>query len=237
MTWTRPDVSASVTNLNLNLIVSFTSLQQTWPMLFTPWRTCKRPPFSSDPADVVASMGLKDAPTSICCKVTDANTSLEFKIEPKMIICNSCSFNIPWRTWTFFSSYRNLKTLTTTQVERKQKNWTLLGQNTRVKRTLQCTDFRLVLAPKIQLVCEENVTTAQNDYSLYSSIDGSNSWSIMRFSLYWPPHEWKSGAPPWTDVRASGRVHVMGQTARLGSWTAVQSPELDALFIFFDHST
>ena len=25
--------------------------------------------------------------------------------------------------------------------------------------------------------------------------------------------------------------------ARLGSWTAVQSPELDALFIFFDHST
>ena len=81
-----------------------------------------------------------------------------------------------------------------------------------MKRTLQCTDFRLVLAPKIQLVCEENVTTAQNDHSLYSSIDGSNSRSIMRFSLYWPPHEWKPGAPPWTDVRASGRVHVMGQT-------------------------
>ena len=53
----------------------------------------------------------------------------------------------------------------------------------RVKRTLQYTDFRLVLAPEIQVVCEENVTTAQNDHSLYSSIDGSNSQSIMRFSL------------------------------------------------------
>ena len=114
MTWTRLDVSASVTNLNLNLVVSFTSLQQTWLMLFTPWRTRKRPPFSSDPADAVTSMGLKDTPTSICCKVTDANTLLEFKIEPKMIICNLCSFNIPWRTWIFFSSYRNLNTLITT---------------------------------------------------------------------------------------------------------------------------
>ena len=69
-----------------------------------------------------------------------------------------------------------------------------------------------VLAPEIQLVCEENVTTAQNDHSLYSSIDGSNSRSIMRFSLCWPQHEWKTGAPPGSDVSASGRIHVMGQT-------------------------
>ena len=68
------------------------------------------------------------------------------------------------------------------------------------------------LAPEIQLVCEENVTTAQNNHSLYSSIDGSNSRSIMRFSLCWPQHEWKPGAPPGSDVSASGRVHVMGQT-------------------------
>ena len=55
-------------------------------------------------------------------------------------------------------------------------------------------------------------TTAQNDHSLYSSIDGSNSRSIRRFSLCWPQHEWKPGAPPGSDVSASGRVHVMGQT-------------------------
>ena len=42
--------------------------------------------------------------------------------------------------------------------------------------------------------------------------DGSNSRSIMRFSLCWPPHEWKPGAPPVSDVSASRRVHVMGQT-------------------------
>ena len=181
----RPDMSASVTNLNLNLIVNLTSLQQTWVMLFTPWRTHKRPPFSIDPADAVSSGGLKDMPTSIWCKVIDANTSLEFKIEPKMINCNLCSFNILWRPWTFFSRYRNLKTPTTIYAEHKQKNWTLLGQNKRVERTLQWTDFRLVLAPKIQLVCKENLTTAQNDNSLYSSIDGSNSqeYYVVQFVL------------------------------------------------------
>ena len=211
----RPDMSAPVTNLNLNLIVNLTSLRQTWVMLFTPWRTHKRPLFSIDPADAVSSGGLKDVPTSIWCKVTDANTSLEFKIEPKMINCNLCSFNILWRTWTFFSRYRNLKTPTTIYAEHKQKNWTLLGQNKWVERTLQWTDFRLVLAPKIQLVCKENLTTAQNDNSLYSSIDGSNSQSIMWFSLFWPPHEWKPGAPPCSDVSTSGRVYIimMGQTA------------------------
>ena len=114
MMWRHPDVSASVTNLNLNLVVNLTSLQQTWPMLFTPWRTRKNPPFSIDQADAVVSVGLKDAPTSICYKVTDAITLLEFELESNMINCNSCSFNILWRTWTFFSSYRNLKTLTTT---------------------------------------------------------------------------------------------------------------------------
>ena len=31
-------------------------------------------------------------------------------------------------------------------------------------------------------------------------------------SLCWPPHEWKPGAPPGSDVSASERVHVMGQT-------------------------
>ena len=200
MKWTCPDVSASVTNMNLNLVANLTSLQKTWLMLFTPWWTCKRPLFSIGPANTVASMGLKDALTSIWCKVTDANTLLEFKIEPKMINCNLCSFNILWHTWTFFSRYRNLKTPTTILAERKQKNWTLLGQNMWVKQTLQCTDYRLVLAPKIQLVCEENVTTAENAHSLYSSIDGSNSWSIMRFHLCWPPHEWKPGAPPCSDL-------------------------------------
>ena len=35
--------------------------------------------------------------------------SLKFKIQPKMINCNLCSFNILWRTWTFFSMFRNLK--------------------------------------------------------------------------------------------------------------------------------
>ena len=66
-------------------------------LLFTPWRTRKRPSFSTDPADVVASMGLKDAPTSICCKVTDANTSLKFKIEPKwstVIYIHSISYGV-----------------------------------------------------------------------------------------------------------------------------------------------
>ena len=81
--WETASPAASVTNLNL--VVSLTSLQQTWLMLFTPWRTPKCQPFSTDLADAVASMGLKDTPTSICCKVTDANKSLEFKIEPKMI--------------------------------------------------------------------------------------------------------------------------------------------------------
>ena len=74
------------------------------------------------PADAVASVGLKDAPTSIWCKVTDANTSLEFKIEPKMINCDLCSFNILWRTRTLFPRKRNLKTPTTTLTEHKQKN-------------------------------------------------------------------------------------------------------------------
>ena len=185
-------------------------------MLFTPWWTRKRPPFSIDLADAVASVCLKDAPTSICCKVTDANTSLEFKTEPKMLCCNLCSFNILWRTWTFFSRCRNLKTLTNYNISWTQtKKLNAIRPNTRVKRTLQCTDFQLVLMPKIQLVCEENVTTAQNDHSLYSSIDGSNSQRIMLFSLCWTPHEWKPGAPPCSDVRMSGRIHVMGQTATL----------------------
>ena len=35
MTWTRTDVSASEMNLNLNLVIHLTSLQQTWLMLFT----------------------------------------------------------------------------------------------------------------------------------------------------------------------------------------------------------
>ena len=144
MTWTRLDVSAWVEILNLNLVVNLTSLQRTWLMLLTPWQTHQHPPFSTDLTDAVASMGLKDAPTSIWWKVTEANMLLKFKIEPKMINCNLCSFNILWRTWTFFSMYRNLKTPTTTQAERKQKNWTLLGQNTWVKRTLHCTDFRMV---------------------------------------------------------------------------------------------
>ena len=101
-----------------------------------------------------------------------------------------------------------------------------------MKRTLQCTYFRLVLAPKIQLVCEENVKTAQNDHSLYSSIDGSNSRSIMQFSLCWPPHEWKPGAPPWTDVRASGGVHVMGQTADEGEvWVVCCESKVWSIFL------
>ena len=73
-----------------------------------------------------------------------------------------------------------------------------------MNRTLHCTDFRLVY--------EENVTTAQNEHSWYSSKYGSNSLSIMWFSLCWTRHKWKPGVPLLTNECTSGHIYVMDQT-------------------------